>query len=225
MLFTFSIIFLLVGLAFYTGQPMHGGTSLAVAAAGGGGTTRGSQLTAEEFKQNVNLRSYFENWYGYAVFESIKTTEEKRFASDAAWVVNGTYGEGAVYINTAKTVECIADNVQTGTSTMLQAKKGSGAYLNPYFGLKTPYPMIIFFKTQQDYEKFAMVGMYTFEFGHGKQVVALPASVIEVLPANYRKSEGMAVFTPIQLRSTINQLISIYQRPISGKFSFTPMGN
>ena len=44
-LFTFSITLLLVGLAFYAGQPIHGGTSLATAA-GGGGTTRGGASTA-----------------------------------------------------------------------------------------------------------------------------------------------------------------------------------
>ena len=43
-LFTFTITLLLVGLAFYAGQPIHGGTSLA--AAGSGGTTRGGSITA-----------------------------------------------------------------------------------------------------------------------------------------------------------------------------------
>ena len=86
----------------------------------------------EGFKANVNLRPFFENSYGYAVFESIKPTEERRFVQEAAWIVDGAYGEGAVYINTSKTVDGSLDNVQTGTSTMLQASKGE------HVGLKTP---------------------------------------------------------------------------------------
>jgi len=93
-----------------------------------------------------------------------------------------------------------------------QASKGS------FLGLKTPYPMIIFFETKQDYEKFAMVGKDTFEFGHGKKVVALTALAIAGMPID-RYTEGMTVFTPTQLGI-------IYQPPISGqKYSFTPMGN
>ena len=119
----------------------------------------------EGFKANVNLRPFFENSYGYAVFESIKPTEERRFVQEAAWIVDGAYGEGAVYINTSKTVDGSLDNVQTGTSTMLQASKGE------HVGLKTPYAMIIFFKTQRDYARFATVGKNTFEFGDGVKVV------------------------------------------------------
>ena len=62
-----------------------------------------------------------------------------------------------------------------------------------------------------------MVGKDTVEFGHGKKVVALPASAIAGMTID-RYTEGMAVFTPTQLEI-------IYQPPISGqKYSFTPMG-
>ena len=63
-----------------------------------------------------------------------------------------------------------------------------------------------------------MVGKDTFEFGHGKKVVALTALAIAGMPID-RYTEGMTVFTPTQLGI-------IYQPPISGqKYSFTPMGN
>ena len=178
-----------------------------------------SELTAEEFKKNVNVRPYFENSYGYAVFESIRTTEEKQFVSDAAWVVGGAYGEGAVYINPSKTVDGIADNVQTGTSKMLQATKGTA------YGLKTPYPMIIFFLTQWTYEKFATVGFHTIEFGSGNWLMTLPASVIpgmrrkiDQLPTRYTK--GVAVVAPSQMGT------HMYEYPIAGQtYSFAPIGN
>ena len=173
------------------------------------------------FKANVNLRPYFENSYGYAVFESIKTTEERRFVKKAAWVVDGAYGQGAVYINTAKTVNGTADNVQTGTSKMLQATK------RQHKGLKTPYPMIIFFETQQDYAKFATVGKDTFEFGPGTKVMAVPAKVVKGfdLPTGlYFK--GIAAFTPTQLEEVGKMKHErMYKPPIAGQeYSFAPMG-
>ena len=53
-LFTFSITLLLVGLAFYAGQPIHGGTSLAAAAGGGGGTTRGASTAVASLTMVLN---------------------------------------------------------------------------------------------------------------------------------------------------------------------------
>ena len=164
----------------------------------------------EEFKAMVNLRPYFENSYGYVVFESIKTTEANRFVTDGSWVVDGAYGKGAVYVNLSKTVDGIADNVQTGTSTMLQASKGQ------HVGLKTPYPMIIFLQTQPDYQKFAMVGN-NFEFGGDEYVLVVPEPYTVRVPPRFGIQEGevfetevvpgttsglyakgMAVFTPFQ---------------------------
>ena len=70
----------------------------------------------EGFKANDKCRPYFENSYGYAVFESI--------VKGGAFIVGGAYGDGAVYRNTSKTVDGTADNVQTGTSKMLQVSLG-----------------------------------------------------------------------------------------------------
>ena len=146
----------------------------------------------EGFKANDKCRPYFENSYGYAVFESI--------VKGGAFIVGGAYGDGAVYRNTSKTVDGTADNVQTGTSKMLQMSLGG------QLGVET-YAMIIFFETQQEYEKFTTVGTNTFEFG----------GTIDCHTFLYAK--GMAVFTQTHLGL-------LYEETISGqKYSFTPLGS
>ena len=146
------------------------------------------------------------------------------------WVVGGAYGEGAVYINTSQTVDGFADNVQTGTSTMLQATKGS-AYTYG-LALKTPDPMIIFFETQQDYAKFATVGKDTFEFGPGATVMAVTTKMMVerfYLPCDMPTClyfKGIAAFTPTQLKEGRMKIERMYKPSISGQeYSFAPMGN
>ena len=181
----------------------------------------------EGFKANDKCRPYFENSYGYAVFESI--------VKGGAFIVGGAYGDGAVYRNTSKTVDGTADNVQTGTSKMLQVSLGG------QLGVET-YGMIIFFETQLEYEKFTTVGTNTFEFGADAKVVALTASAsagLSSIDADPKAqagvqgqpdlgtidchlhtvlyAKGMAVFTQTHLGL-------LYEATISGqKYSFTPI--
>jgi len=181
----------------------------------------------EGFKANDKCRPYFENSYGYAVFESI--------VKGGAFIVGGAYGDGAVYSNTSKTVDGTADNVQTGTSKMQQVSVGGT------LGVET-YAMIIFFETQQEYEKFTTVGTNTFEFGADAKVVALTASAsvgLSSIDADPKAqagvqgqpdlgtidchlhtvlyAKGMAVFTQTHLGL-------LYEATISGqKYSFTPI--
>merc|ERR1712194_280758 len=168
-----------------------------------------------------------ENSYGYAVFDSI--------VKGGAFIVGGAYGEGGVYVNKTKTVDGTADNKQTGTSKMMQFSLGG------QLGAET-YSMIIFFETQNDYEKFAVEGTEKFEFGADAKVVALKASAqagISSIDADPKAhagvtgnpemgaidcnlhtvmyAKGMAVFTQTNLGL-------MYEATISGqKYSFTPI--
>ena len=159
----------------------------------------------EGFKASDKCRPYFENSYGYAVFESI--------VKDGANKVGVASGEGTVYINTAETVDDIIYNQETGTSNMMQVSLGE------HLGVET-YAMVMFFETQQDYEKFATVGHHTFEFGAEAKVVAKSPCQGAKLTRMIQYAKGMAVFTQTHLGCFL------YEATISGQnYSFTPVDN
>mmetsp|Transcript_6500 Transcript_6500/g.7217 ORF Transcript_6500/g.7217 Transcript_6500/m.7217 type:complete len:177 (+) Transcript_6500:55-585(+) len=109
----------------------------------------------EQFKKQESCKPYFEDSYGYAVFESITKA--------GIFFVGGATGTGTVFVAGKDGVEAR----KIGTSTMMQASLG------PQFGGQV-YSMIIFFNTEQDCEKFKTDN---FEFGADANVVALTASV------------------------------------------------
>ena len=179
----------------------------------------------DRFKKQENCNPYFENAYGYAVFENITKA--------GILFIGGATGKGNVYINNnnkdAKE-DGTADKV--GTSTMFQASLG------PQFGGQI-YSMIIFFETERDYENFIVDN---FEFGADANVVALTASAganVSTVDNNlgiqgrvtgtdlaYEQSvntllytKGMAVFT-----STIGGLM--YEASLSGqKYNYKAIEN
>ena len=125
----------------------------------------------EGFKASDKCRPYFENSYGYAVFESI--------VKDGANKV-GVASDDIIY------------NQETGTSNMMQVSLGE------HLGVET-YAMVIIFETQQDYEKFATVGHHTFEFGAEAKVVAKSPCQGAKLTRMFLYTKGMAVFTQTHL--------------------------
>ena len=165
----------------------------------------------EQFKSKESCKPYFENAYGYAVYETI--------AKIGIAFIGGAGGQGSVYINNKG--DGTADKV--GTSTMFQASIG------PQFGGQI-YSMVVFFQTERDYENFIVDN---FEFGADANVVALTASAsanantidnniglqggVTGTDIDFKQSanalsytKGMAVFT-----STIGGLM--YEASLSGQ--------
>jgi hypothetical protein len=185
----------------------------------------------ESFKNKEKCKSYFENAYGYAIFESITKV--------GIVFMGGAGGVGDVCIldnngddknNGDDDDERERDNKykKVGTSTMFQASIG------PQLGGQI-YKMIIFFETEREYQQFITTD---FEFGASANVVAITASAgaaISTIDNNIGMSagitgmkehtygqntlqymKGMAIFI-----STIGGLM--YEASLSGqKYNFKP---
>ena len=181
----------------------------------------------ESFKNQETCKPYFENAYGYAVFESITKV--------GIFVVGGAGGVGDVCID--KNDDGGDDErkrdikyKKVGTSTMCQASIG------PQLGGQM-YKMIIFFETEREYKHF--ISTDNFEFGADANAVALTASAgatVSTIDNNLsigagiagtdhqhafglntlQYMKGMAIFT-----STVGGLM--YEASLSGqKYNFTP---
>lgn len=146
----------------------------------------------DEFKNQPNLKPYFDSAYGYAVFESI---------AKGGIGIGGATGKGGVYVNNKNGTER-----RVGTTQMFQVSFGF------QFGGQV-YSEIIFFESEKDFQNFTSGN---FEFGADANVVALTASAsakattlgvqglqtgmkasdIQIeKPMNTEYTKGMAVFS------------------------------
>jgi hypothetical protein len=204
---------------------------------------------AESFKNQETCKPYFENAYGYAIFESITKV--------GIAFIGGARGEGDLYIlnnngdngdddknknddgdddkNENENESNTNNNkfIKVGTSTMFQASIG------PQLGGQV-YKMIIFFETSREYTQFITTD--NFEFGVDAKVVALTASAgatISTIDNNIGISAGItgskeysyeqqSISNTLQymkgmaiFTSTVGGLM--YEATLSGqKYNFTP---
>jgi lipid-binding SYLF domain-containing protein len=107
----------------------------------------------DKFTKQESCKPYFENAFGYAVYETI--------GKIGVGVVGVAMGDGDVMV---KNADGVFEKV--GTSKMMQGSLG------PQFGGQI-YSMVIFFQTESDYKRFVQDN---FEFGADINVVALTAS-------------------------------------------------
>ncbi|OEU21544.1 hypothetical protein FRACYDRAFT_235168 [Fragilariopsis cylindrus CCMP1102] len=121
---------------------------------------------AESFNNQETCKAYFENAYGYVIFELI-TNSWNCFEGDVCILNNEDTNNN--------------DNKygKVGTSKMLQASIG------PQLGGQV-YKMIIFFETERDYQHF--ISTDNFEFGVDAKVVASISNTLQYM-------KGMAIFT------------------------------
>jgi lipid-binding SYLF domain-containing protein len=193
----------------------------------------------ETFKNQETCKPYFENAYGYAVFESITKV--------GIAFIGGAHGDGNVYIlnqNQNQNQSGVDNDNDDGDSSSKYKKVGTSsmfqASIGPQLGGQV-YIMIIFFETKREYQQFITTA--NFEFGIDANVVALTASAgaaISTIDNNigvsagisgttkeYSQSlsntlqymKGMAIFT-----STIGGLM--YEASLSGqKYNFTPIND
>ena len=104
----------------------------------------------ESFRKQAGLEPYFENAYGFAVFDTI---------AKAGMGIGGAGGHGDVYVSKPELKK-------VGESRMIQLSFGF------QFGGQV-YSEIIFFETERDFQNFTNGN---FEFGADANVVALSAS-------------------------------------------------
>ena len=102
--------------------------------------------TINVFKDSPEVKVFFDNSYGYAVFPII---------GKAGFVIGGSYGEGQVY----------QGGVVTGKSTVIEGSIGFQAGAEAF-------SEIIFFQDQRAYNDFISGN---FEFGATAQAVAITA--------------------------------------------------
>jgi len=108
----------------------------------------------EHFKKQESLKPYFDNAYGFVVFEKL--------GKGAFFFVGAAAGQGDVFINNKDGTE-----KKVGRATVIQA---TGGFV---FG-GAIYSQIIFFETEKDFQTFTSGN---FEFSGEAQVTALTASV------------------------------------------------
>jgi lipid-binding SYLF domain-containing protein len=195
----------------------------------------------ETFKNQETCKPYFENAYGYAVFESITKV--------GIAFIGGAHGDGNVYIlnqNQNQNQSGVDNDNDDGDSSSKYKKVGTSsmfqASIGPQLGGQV-YIMIIFFETKREYQQF--ITTTNFEFGIDANVVALTASAgaaISTIDNNIGVSagitgmkeysfeqqsisntlqymKGMAIFT-----STIGGLM--YEATLCGqKYNFTPIND
>mmetsp|Transcript_12268 Transcript_12268/g.21549 ORF Transcript_12268/g.21549 Transcript_12268/m.21549 type:complete len:181 (+) Transcript_12268:151-693(+) len=170
----------------------------------------------EYFRRQPNLKPYFANSYGFALFETI---------AKGGMGIGGAYGEGEVYILKQQGNE----HELVGKSTMAQLSVGF------QFGGQV-YSEIIFFETERDFKHFTSDN---FEFGAHANVVALTASagtsastmgnqgitaglnandvILEQKELDKLYTKGMAIFT-------ITRGGLMYEATVKGqRFNFKPL--
>jgi len=185
---------------------------------------RMEEYRMEAFRERDDLKKYFDNAYGWAVFANV---------AKAGLGVGGAVGKGKVYVSKPGTI-----GHHVGNSTLVQLSVGF------QFGGQV-YSQIVFFEDDVAFNKFTNGD---FQFGADASAVALTASAsakastmgnqdpsyglsseeqtMKELPPSLRFStqrgkytNGMAVFT-----SVAGGLM--YEATVSGqKFDYKPLGN
>mmetsp|Transcript_8213 Transcript_8213/g.19831 ORF Transcript_8213/g.19831 Transcript_8213/m.19831 type:complete len:224 (+) Transcript_8213:108-779(+) len=168
----------------------------------------------ETFRGHESLKGYFENSFGFVIFDKI---------AKGGMGVGGAFGMGSVYVNNKDGTETLL-----GYSNMVQVSVGL------QLGGQV-YGQIIFFENQVDYERFTSG---SFEFGADAQVVALTASASVSAstmgnqpPAFGIKPSGQSTIGGEQLSYakglavfTVQLMGFMYEATVQGqKFTFKPL--